>query len=57
LLRREGGRWALDLAAAGQVIRFNHRNHWRMPDPDGHAYAFAFTDWRFDRHGFPTVER
>jgi uncharacterized protein len=52
-LKREGGRWTLDLAATQRVIRFNHRNQWRMPDPDGHAYAFAFADWRFDRHGFP----
>ena len=52
-LRREGGRWTLDLAATQRVIRFNHRNQWRMPDPDGHVYAFAFADWRFDRHGFP----
>jgi uncharacterized protein len=52
-LRREGGRWTLDLTATQRVIRFNHRNQWRMPDPDGHPYAFAFADWRFDRHGFP----
>jgi uncharacterized protein len=52
-LRREGGRWTLDLTATQRVIRFNHRNQWRMPDPGGHAYAFAFADWRFDRHGFP----
>lgn len=52
-LRREGGRWTLDFIAAQQIVRFNHRNQWRMPDPDGHAYAFAFSDWRFDRHGFP----
>jgi uncharacterized protein len=56
-LRREGGRWTLDLAAAGQVIRFNHRNQWRMPDPDDHAYAFGFADWRFDRKGFPIGPR
>jgi uncharacterized protein len=56
-LRREGGRWTLDLAAAGRIIRFNHRNQWRMPDPDGHPYAFAFADWRFDHHGFPIESR
>jgi len=56
-LRREGGRWTLELAAAQRLLRFNHRNQWRMPDPDGHAYAFAFADWRFDRHGFPMAER
>jgi uncharacterized protein len=54
-LSREGGRWTLNLAATQRVIRFNHRNQWRMPDPDGHPYAFAFVDWRFDRHGFPIV--
>lgn len=56
-LRREGGRWTLDLAAAQRLIRFNHRNQWRMPDPDGHPYVFAFADWRFDRHGFPMADR
>jgi uncharacterized protein len=56
-LRREGGRWTLDLAAAQRLIRFNHRNQWRLPDPDGHPYAFAFADWRFDRHGFPMADR
>ena len=57
LLRRENGRWTLDLATAGQAIRFNHRNEWRMPDPDGHSYAFGFADWRFDREGFPIGPR
>jgi hypothetical protein len=28
-----------------------------MPDPDGHAYAFGFADWRFDRKGFPIGPR
>jgi uncharacterized protein len=56
-LRREDGRWTLDLAATQRVIRFNHRNQWRMPAPDGHPYAFAFADWRFDRHGFPLEPR
>jgi uncharacterized protein len=56
-LRREGGRWTLDLAATQQAIRFNHRNQWRMPDPNDHVYAFAFADWRFDQHGFPITDR
>lgn len=56
-LRREEGRWTLDLAAPQRVLRFNHRNEWRMPDSESHAYAFAFTDWRFDRHGFPIETR
>ena len=54
-LTRDSGRWALDLTATQRVIRFNHRNQWRMPDPGGHPYAFGFADWRFDRHGFPVV--
>ena len=56
-LRREKGRWMLDLAATQRVVRFNHRNQWRMPDPENHAYAFAFADWRFDRNGFPLEPR
>jgi uncharacterized protein len=56
-LRRERGGWTLDLVATQRVIRFNHRNQWRMPDPDGHPYAFAFAEWRFDRQGFPVAGR
>ena len=56
-LRREDGRWTLDLATTQRLIRFNHRNEWRMPDPEGHAYGFAFADWRFDRNGFPIEPR
>jgi precorrin-6B methylase 2 len=52
-LTRKRGRWSLDLTVAQRVVRFNHRNHWRMPDPAGHPYAFAFADWRFDGRGFP----
>jgi uncharacterized protein len=52
-LTRERGHWCLDLTAAQRLVRFNHRNHWRMPDPAGHPYAFAFADWRFDGQGFP----
>jgi uncharacterized protein len=56
-LRRQATRWVLDLTTSQQAVRFNHRNQWRFADPDGHAYAFAFADWRFDRHGFPVVGR
>lgn len=57
LLQRQNGRWTLDLVASQSAIRFSHRNHWRFVDPRGHAYAFAFADWRFDRHGFPMADR
>jgi uncharacterized protein len=57
LLQRQNGRWTLDLVASQSAIRFSHRNHWRFVDPRGHAYAFAFDDWRFDRHGFPIEHR
>jgi uncharacterized protein len=56
-LRRDGGRWTLDLVTSQRAVRFNHRNQWRFIDPRGHAYAFAFSDWRFDRHGFPVADR
>lgn len=52
-LRRQDARWALDLMASQEAVRFNHRNQWRFADPDHHTFAFAFADWRFDRQGFP----
>jgi uncharacterized protein len=55
-LLREHGAWRLDLAASQRVLRFNHRNEWRLAgSADG--YGFAFEDWRFDRSGFPIASR
>jgi uncharacterized protein len=51
-LVREDAAWRLDLAASQRLLRFNHRNEWRLAGrADG--YGFAFEDWRFDRNGFP----
>jgi len=49
---REDGEWRLDLTVMTRLIRFNQRNSWRFPNGAG-RFAFAFTDWRFDEHGFP----
>ncbi|MDX1571896.1 MAG: hypothetical protein R3200_15550 [Xanthomonadales bacterium] len=46
--------WLLDLATMHQVIGFGRNNAWRLAGDAG-DYAFAFADWRFDRHGFPVV--
>lgn len=52
----EEGEWRLDLSMMSKAIRFNHRNQWHFDGryhQEGHPYAFAFSDWRFDQHGFP----
>jgi hypothetical protein len=33
------------------VIGYNHVNQWRFERRD-HPYAFAFSDFRLDDHGF-----
>lgn len=55
----ENGAWKLDLTMMQKAIRFNHRNEWHFDA--GYAlekspYGFAFTDWSFDRNGFPYVQ-
>ena len=52
-LRREDDAWKLDLAGMSSAIRFNHENQWHFQGSPPEDYAFAFDDWRFDRHGFP----
>ncbi len=47
------GAWRLDLATMFREIRFNHRNEWHFSGGVPAEFAFAFEDWRFDRHGFP----
>jgi uncharacterized protein len=52
-LRREGAAWKLDFTQMSSAIRFNHENQWRFQTPLASDYAFAFSDWRIDRNGFP----
>ena len=34
-------------------IRFGRSNAWHFVPGNDHPYRFAFTDWNFDRNGFP----
>jgi uncharacterized protein len=52
-LVREAGRWRLDLATAQRAVGFGAGNAWHFRNGVAHPYAFAFSDWRFDRNGFP----
>lgn len=54
-LRREGGRWRLDLATAQRALGFGAGNSWHFVKGVEHPYAFAFGDWRLDSHGYPHV--
>jgi hypothetical protein len=36
-----------------QAIRFGRSNQWHLAPGADQTYAFAFSDWRFDAHGFP----
>lgn len=51
-LRRAAAGWQLDFAALSRLIQFNHRNQWHFRQLQ-HQYMFAFSDWHFDRNGFP----
>ncbi len=51
-LRYSGYGWQLDFATMSRVLGFNHRNQWHQRSTD-HPFGFAFSDWRFDNHGFP----
>jgi uncharacterized protein len=51
--RLEGGRWRLDLTMMQSAIRFGRSNAWRFAGTPPADYAFAFSDWAFDRNGFP----
>jgi uncharacterized protein len=53
LLLREDDGWRLDLATASRAIRFGRDNSWRFAAGAPADYAFAFSDWSFDAHGFP----
>jgi uncharacterized protein len=55
--QRIGPDWQLDLTMMQRAIRFGRSNAWRFDMAVEHAYRFAFTDWTFDRHGFPKRRR
>ncbi|MCG6909467.1 MAG: TPM domain-containing protein [Deltaproteobacteria bacterium] len=44
--------WMIDFRGMNRSIRFNHKNQWHFVKTD-HPYMFAFSDLRFDKHGFP----
>jgi uncharacterized protein len=48
--------WQLDFYTMSRTIQMNHKNMWHFRHLD-HQYAFAFTDWEFDRNGFPVRTR
>lgn len=50
---REREKWRLDLAVMQRSIRFGRDNSWRFGGKVPTRFAFAFRDWKFDRHGFP----
>jgi uncharacterized protein len=56
-LHRLGDDWTLDLTMMQRAVRFGRSNAWRFDMRVEHAYAYAFKDWTFDRHGFPKKRR
>jgi uncharacterized protein len=52
----EEGRWRIDFVTASATLRFGRSNAWHFASAD-HPYAFAFRDWRLDRHGYPHQAR
>lgn len=50
---RAGEAWQLDLTMMRDALRFGRDNSWHFAGGVRHPYEFAFTDWRFDRNGFP----
>lgn len=51
--KKEDGGWKLDLSLMGNTVRFNNKNQWRFDLSKAHDYGFAFTDWAFDKNGYP----
>jgi len=51
-LRKDDNGWMLDFNSMSRLIRFNHKNQWHFVRTD-HEFIFAYTDVRFDKHGFP----
>lgn len=56
-LRKEEGRWRLDLAAQQKLIGFGRDNQWHLNPKVGtsnrNPWFFGFMDWGFDRNGYP----
>jgi uncharacterized protein len=50
-LHKTASGWQLDGSMYPEVIGYNHLNQWHFKRPD-HPYAFAFTDFYLDQHGF-----
>lgn len=51
-LQKKEEKWQLDLLSMQQAIGFNQKNQYHFRNHD-HAYGFAFSDLRFDKHGYP----
>ncbi|MDX1379833.1 MAG: TPM domain-containing protein [Xanthomonadales bacterium] len=51
--RHDGEAWRLDLTMMRDAVRFGRDNSWHFAAGVRHPYEFAFTDWNFDRNGFP----
>ena len=51
--RLEEDGWRLDLTMMQRAIRFGRSNQWHLVPGVTHPYDFAFTDWQFDRNGYP----
>ncbi|MFW2366099.1 MAG: TPM domain-containing protein [Desulforhopalus sp.] len=48
--------WMLDFSTMSKVLRMNHRNMWMFKSLD-HPFMFGFSDWTFDKNGFPIVKK
>lgn len=53
-LRKGEQGWMLDFLTMNRVIRMNHKNQWRFTNFE-HPYKIGFSDWQFDKNGFPIV--
>lgn len=53
-LKRGTDGWMLDFRTMSKVIQMNHKNYYRFKSFD-HPYHFAFSDWQFDKNGFPVI--
>ncbi len=55
--RQSAKGWQLDLTMMQKAIRFGRSNAWHLDTSVRHPYEFAFSDWIFDAHGFPSQAR
>lgn len=55
--RQSAEGWQLDLTMMQTAIRFGRSNAWHLDLSVRHYYEFAFSDWVFDEHGFPSREK